>query len=338
MAISTLDGAIGGFQPTRFFSKAITPTLVAGKPQSLWGLGGLPGAGGFDTTPIGVPLSSSSSNVNGQLPWVDPGSGNSYLARFVADATVGGKLLLCDRLWHSGGYTITSTAPQGVIINAASWSGGNITYTTTAAHNIGVGQSIIVAGVVPSGYNGTFTTIAGTTGSTIIVTTANPGTYTSGGTVSLPLPARDVNGSSNGVGVFLALEISAAAGAAAPTITATYINSSGVSGHTGAAIYGTSNSPAAGTFYMLGVAAGDVGVQALQSVALGSSWLSGTMNMVAYRVIASLEIPGAYQGNAIDLVTSGMPQMFNGTVPFLVFIPSNTTASYVNGAFSVTQG
>ena len=338
MAITTLDGAIAGMQPTRFFSKAITPTLVAGKPQSLWGLGGIPGAGSFDTTLNGVTLSSTSSNVNGQLPWVDPGAGTSYLARLVADATVGGKLLVCDRLWHNGGYTITSTAAQGVIINAGSWSGGSITYTTTAAHNIGVGQSIIVTGVSPSGYNGTFTTIAGTTGSTIVVTASNPGTYTSGGTVSLPLPARDINGATSGVGVLLGLEISGAAGAAAPTITVTYTNSSGTASRTAGFAFATANSPAAGSFFPIGLQAGDVGVQSMQSIQLSTSWLSGTMNMVAYRVMESIEIPGAYVANAIDLVTGGMSQMFNGTVPFLIFIPSTTTASYVSGTLTVTQG
>lgn len=270
MAITTLDGAIAGFQPTRFFHKAITPTLVVGKPQSLWGLGGIPGAGAFDTTLNGVALSSTSALVNGQLPYYDPVS-NAYLARFAGMAVNGGKLLLCDRLWHNGGYTITSTSAQNS--TTPSW------------------------------------------------------------------PARDNAGSANGDGVLLGLEISSVAGAAAPTITVGYTNSAGTASHSAGFTFATANSPAAGSFFPISLQAGDVGVRSMQSITLSTSWLSGTMNMVAYRVLAALDLgAGSYFGNAIDLVTGGMPQLYNGTVPFLIFIPANTTAGYVSGSLTVTHG
>lgn len=63
-------------------------------------------------------------------------------------------------------------------ITAASWSGGTATYTTTSAHGVGVGAEIQITGMAPVGYNGTFTTIAGTTGSTVKVTMSNPGAQT----------------------------------------------------------------------------------------------------------------------------------------------------------------
>lgn len=271
MAITTVDGAIAGFQTTRYFHKAITPTLVTGKPQSLWGLGGIPGAGSFDTTLNGVTLSSTSSIPAGALPYYDPVSGNAYLARFAGVAVNGGKLLLCDRLWHNGGYTITSTSAQN---------------STTPTW-----------------------------------------------------PARDNTGSTNGDGVLLGLEISAAAGAAAPTITVTYTNSSGTGSRTAGFAFATANSPAAGSFFPIALQAGDVGVRSMQSIQLSTSWVSGTMNMVAYRVLAALELPGgSYIGNALDLVTSGMPQLYNGTVPFLVLVPAGGTAGYVSGTLTVAQG
>jgi hypothetical protein len=275
MAITTLDGAIAGMQPTWFFFKSVTPTLVAGRPQSLWYLGGVPGAGAAPAASLnGSTLVSSgglSSNVAGQLPWIDPGSGNSYLARFVADAAVAGKLLLCDRLWHNGGYTITSTSAQ-----------------TTSS----------------------FPT----------------------------LPSRDINGSANGVGVLLGLEVSATTGAGTPTINVQYTNSGGTASRTGAFVYASVASSAIGSFYPISLQAGDVGVQSLQSITFTSAWASGTVNMVAYRVVASLEIGAAYIPSAIDLVTGGMTQFFNGSVPFLIFIPSTTTVSLISGAYAVTQG
>lgn len=270
MAITTLDGAIAGMTWPRYFAKAVTATLVAGRPASLWSLGGNPGAGGFNTSLDGVTLSSTSAQVNGQIHFSDPGSGNTYLARLQANATQAGMLLLCDRIWHNGGYTITSTSAQN---------------STTPTW-----------------------------------------------------PSRDADGATSGKGVLLACEISAATGAGTPTITCSYTNSGGTASRSATNIIATVASSAIGATYFIGLQAGDVGVQSLQSVTLSATWTSGTMNMVAYRVLAALELPGAFIPNAIDALTSGMPQMYNGTVPWLIFIPNTTTASTVQGQLIYTQG
>lgn len=270
MAITTLDNALAGMQPARYFAKAVTGTMVAGRPWSLWALAGNPGAGSFDNTLAGVALSSSSALVNGQIPFTNPVSGNSYLARFQAGATIAGTLLLCDRLWHNGGFTITANTSQ----------------------------------------------------------TVNSATF----------PARDLAGTTNGDGVLLGLEISAAAGAAAPTITVGYTNQAGTSSRTATNLFPTANSPAAGSFFPIGLQAGDTGVRSVQTLQLSASWVSGTMNLVAYRVLAALELTGAYIPNAVDAITGGFQQMHDGTVPFLVFIPSTTTTSNISGQMIVTQG
>lgn len=267
MAITTVDGALAGAQPLRFFSKAVTPTLVAGKPQSLWGLAGMPGAGSYNTTLAGVALTSP---IAGQLPFSNPGSGNSYLSRLQAMATIPGILLLVDRLWHNGGFTITSNTAQ--TINSAT------------------------------------------------------------------LPARDNNGSTNGEGVFLGLEISSAAGAAAPTISVSYTNSANTSGRTGANINPTANSPSAGSVFLIGTQAGDLGVRSVQSLTLSASWLSGTMNLFAYRLLASLELTSNNVPNAIDMLSSGFQRIFDNSVPMLIFIPSTTTATNIMGHAGWSQG
>lgn len=267
MAITTLDQVIAGLQPSKFFAKAISPALTAGRPQSLWALAGNPGAGGFDTTLNGVALSSPQS---GQIPWTDPVSGNSYLARLQGCVSQAGVLILADRLWHNGGYTITSAVAQNS--TSPAW------------------------------------------------------------------PARDNAGSINGDGVQLGLEISAAAGAAAPTITVSYTNQAGTAGRTGTNSFATAASPAAGSFFPIGLQAGDTGVKSVQSLTLSTSWLSGTMNLVAYRPLAALEIVGAFMPNAIDAITGGFTRLYNGSVPFLLFIPSTTTAINASGQVVYAQG
>lgn len=270
MAITTLDGALAGMRPARYFAKNVTGTMVAGRPWSTWALAGNPGAGSFSASLSGVALDSTSANVNGQIPFTDPVSGNSYLARFQAGATISGTLLLCDRLWHNGGFTITTTTAQ----------------------------------------------------------TVNSATF----------PARDLAGTTNGDGVLVGIEVSAACGAAAPAPTLTYTNQAGTGSRTASLSFPTANSPAAGSFFPFGLQAGDTGIRSIQSLTLGTSWVSGTINLVAYRVIAALELTGAFVPNAIDAVTSGFQQLHNGSVPFLIFIPSTTTTSNISGQMIVTQG
>jgi len=270
MAINSADALLAGFKPGRFFYKAITPTLIAGKPQSLWGLGGVPGAGSFDTTLAGVALSAPQ---NGQIPFTNPSVGQeTRLARFVAGnaAAAAGVLMLCDRLWHNGGFTITSNAAQ----------------------------------------------------------TVNSATF----------PARDAAGTTNGDGVLLGLEISAAAGAAAPSVTVSYTNQAGSSGRTGSNLYPTANSPAAGSFFPIALQAGDTGVRSVQSLTLSASWLSGTMNLVAYRVLAVAEVGASGLAGGGDALSTGLPLLYDSSVPFLVFVPGNTTASRIFGHVAVAQG
>jgi len=73
--------------------------------------------------------------------------------------------------------------PTSTAVTAASWTGGSATITA-AGHGLVLGQSIVVAGIVPSGYNGTFA-LTGVSGNNLTyAVTNNPGAFVSGGTVS----------------------------------------------------------------------------------------------------------------------------------------------------------
>lgn len=269
MAITTLDGAIAGMKAPREFFKVTTPTLVAGRPHSLWYLAGIPSAGAAPSSGIGG--GTHSATVTGQMPFSNPVSGNTYLARIQGAASIAGTLMLCDRLWSNSGLDVTSTSEQ--------------TFTGSAQ-----------------------------------------------------IPARDINGTNAGDGVFAAVEVSAATGAGTPTLTLKYTNSAGTANQTATNIIPTVATSAQGAFYPIGLASGDNGIQKAQSLQLNTTWTSGTIHVVLYRVIARLELTSALVPQAIDALTSGFPQMFNDSVPFWVFIPSTTTASVVQGNMVVTQG
>lgn len=75
---------------------------------------------------------------------------------------------------------------NGTAINTQTPTGTtNITITTANAHNISVGQEVVISGITPSDYNGTWTAQTGTTGSTLVVDIGtNPGAITVGGRVT----------------------------------------------------------------------------------------------------------------------------------------------------------
>lgn len=151
-------------------------------------------------------------------------------------------------------------------------------------------------------------------------------------------PARDADGATAGAGVLLAVEVSAATGAGTPTITAGYTNQEGTAGRTATNVLATAATAAIGATYFIGLQAGDSGVRSVESIQLSATWTSGTINMVAYRVLAALELNAANVSNAIDVLTGGMPRLYDGVVPWLVFIPSSTTATSVTGTFVETHG
>lgn len=267
MAITTLDGAIAGFKPTSFYSKAASGTLVAGRPWTPFYAAGIPGAA---SAPAPGLAGAALTSYAGQIV-IPAASGDTHLARFSGVSSAqAGVLLLCDRLWHNSGLVVTTTTAQTV--NSAAF------------------------------------------------------------------PARDINGATSGAGVYVGLEIAAATGAGAATPSISYTNSAGTAGRTSTTVNTYAASSAQGTFYPLGLQTGDVGVQSIQTCTLGVSMTSGTISLVAYRVLASLELPAAGVPNAVDVLTSGMPRLYNTSVPFLLFIPQTTTTTLVSGQVVYTQG
>jgi len=267
MAITTLDGALAGMAPPTYFAKAASGTLVAGRPFSPFYTAGVPGAA---VAPSPGLAGAALTSYSGQLP-IPAASNNTHLARFTGVSSAqGGHLLLCDRLWHNSGITITQNTAQN--INSVTW------------------------------------------------------------------PARDRSGTTNGNGVLIGVEVSAATGAGTPTLTIGYTDSAGNSGATATNVDATVANSAIGTFYRIGLAAGGVGVRSIQTLTLSATWTSGTIHLVAYRVLAAVELAAAGLPNAVDALTSGMPRMYDNTVPFLIYVPQTTTTTLLSGQLACTQG
>ena len=153
------------------------------------------------------------------------------------------------------------------------------------------------------------------------------------------LPARSADGTSNGLGVQLAFETTATMSATTPVLAGlTYTNETGTGSRAATIIDAFASGAIAGNFLRTALQAGDQGVRSVQSVNFSTAWTSGTFGLVAYRVIAILEMPAALIPNAIDALTSGMPRIFDSSCLQLVFIPNTTTTSNIMGSVVWTQG
>lgn len=165
-------------------------------------------------------------------------------------------------------------------------------------------------------------------------------TSTSAQSITSPTwPARDEVGQANGRGVFLALEVSAAMGAATPTITVEYTNSDGVAGRTGTNIFPAPSSAAAETTLLISLQAGDRGVRSVQSITLSASWLSGTINLVAFRPVFYAVDTATVTSSVYDVITACMPELYDGSVLYVMWHNRSTSnAGAILGSFQPTWG
>lgn len=116
MAITTLDGVIAGMRPPEDVVKVGSTMEAAGVHNSFFYATGRPGAA---TAPSPGLAGAALTTYAGQIPFTNPVSGNTYLARVEFSASAVGTVLLCDRLWHNSGLAVTTTTSQTV--NSVTW-------------------------------------------------------------------------------------------------------------------------------------------------------------------------------------------------------------------------
>ena len=107
------------------------------------------------------------------------------------------------------GSTAPLTTAVGGATTAASGTGTTATITTTSNHNLAVGDRVTVAGVTPTGYNGTYILTA-VTSTTLSYANATTGAQTVAGTVSVDAQASITARSAGTAGLIIRTAASAA--------------------------------------------------------------------------------------------------------------------------------
>lgn len=133
------------------------------------------------------------------------GAGNLVGTRYI---NIGGHPFTVASATSTTALTVTSaTSNDGLltlnpgastIATGTSWASNVITFTTSAAHNYSQYEYVVVAGVTPSGYNGTYQITTVPSSTTFTVTqNSNPGAWVSGGTATGSMGCYSSNAGAN---------------------------------------------------------------------------------------------------------------------------------------------
>ncbi len=168
-------------------------------------------------------------------------------------------------------------------------------------------------------------------------------TTTTAQAISMPtLPARDVNGTTNGEGCMIGLMFTAAATNAAviSNTTVTYTNSDGTGSRTAtlSAIVGSQipATPVVGTMIWFNLQAGDKGVRSIQSITLGTSLVTGSVSLFIARDLANTGTSLVNVQFTRRLSDPGV-RLYNGTCMLHCILASAATATFFNGEIVVQE-
>ena len=94
-------------------------------------------------------------------------------------------------------------AGSAASVTGVTWSGGRATFTVGSdlTSRISAGSPVVVAGMTPSGYNGTWVVVSVNSATVVVTMPSNPGAFSAGGTLdevtssqtALPIRILDVN-------------------------------------------------------------------------------------------------------------------------------------------------
>lgn len=163
------------------------------------------------------------------------------------------------------------------------------------------------------------------------------------GVTSVSLPARDINGTTNGEGCIIGMLTTTANtnAAAIANSTISYTNSLGTAGRTATltAVVGGQIpvSPTIGTITWFQLAAGDTGVKSIESITLGTSLVAGAISLLIARPIVT--IPGSAANIGVQAMINENPgvRIYNDSCLLHCYLASATTATTVFGTINVME-
>ena len=157
------------------------------------------------------------------------------------------------------------------------------------------------------------------------------------------ITAQAVNGAAltrhtTGEDVELFLEVYAATGATASSVTISYTNSAGVAGRTTPAV-AMQVTPVAGQMLPIPLQSGDTGIRSVQSVTLSASTATaGNFGITLVKRIAEIPITVAGTGVVLDPFALGFPKIEDNACLSFMVVTSTTSTGFITGTINIAQG
>lgn len=153
---------------------------------------------------------------------------------------------------------------------------------------------------------------------------------------SVSFPARDIAGTINGDGVEAWMHTTTVSGNGSPITNTTlgYTNQAGTASRSAGLAYDFPATAVAGTMVPFGLQDSDRGVRSIQTVTLGTSYVSGQVELIAIRPVAT--IIGAQA--LFDWAALGFPRLFNDSALYMAAKLSGTAAGIIDGELNFSHG
>lgn len=139
---------------------------------------------------------------------------------------------------------------------------------------------------------------------------------------SVAFPLRDINGTTNGDGVFIAVFVPSSNMIGSGDVNISYTNQDGVASKSGSMFWKVTN-PGGTRLMPIYLDSGDTGVRSVQTLTLTSAYTGiGDFWLVAYRPIAIVASNNSGTGEPVDdAITFGMPRIYDDSC--LTFLYQN---------------
>ena len=126
--------------------------------------------------------------------------------------------------------------------------------------------------------------------------------------------------------------------AAVANTTFAYTDELGNAGRSAGLVYSFPATALIGTMVPFGLQGDDTGIRSIQSITLGTSYVSGTVNMLLTRTIADVYFPVATAGGVYDFADLGMPQLYDSSALYMGVLLSGTAAGITCGSAAYAHG
>ena len=238
---------------------------------------------------------------------------------------------------NPGAAALGSPGLNGATVSTTTL-GGALPYTNPSSPALGyLAQLSIKLGIEITGFT-LFDLLWYNTGITSTTTTNQA--ITSGTFPSRCVPSSGATPDALGGGLEAWLWASATTGNGSPitNTTLTYTNQAGTGSRSAGLAYSFPASGVAGTIVPFALQAGDTGIRSIQGITLGTSYVSGTVNLLVVRRIAEIFLPTDQAGGTFDYASLGLPRIYDSSALYGAALVINTAAGVISGSAKYTQG